>query len=497
MVPSLLDQVRGLLDDARAAVGDGDLRNMLDSARQRVDEPLRVAIAGKVKAGKSTLLNALVGEEVAPTDAGECTKIVTWYGNGHRYRVMIHPSEGDPADLTFSNQDGHLRIDLGEWQVEQASRLEVSWPTRKLERMTLIDTPGMASLSVDVSARTTKFLTPDDAPSAADAVIYLMRYVHETDLRFLEAFHDDEPVTRTPINGIAVLSRADEVGNCTEGSMDVAERVADRWRNDDRMRRMCQTVIPVAGLVAQAGTTLREHEFQLLRRLAGAPAEELSALLLSADRFARRASTVDVPPAQRQQLLSRMGLFGVRLGIGCLARGEVTSSPELAAAMVAASGLERLRAVLAGQFETRSQVLKCRTALAMLEQVLPRDGSDAARRLLSEVQRVTLGAHEVVEIGLLNRIRSGTVRLPALDAPEIERMLGGSGASMHERLGRPADASPAALADAAEELARKYRRLAAHPLTTREMVDVAGTVQRTCEGILGQLSESGGGEVIR
>ena len=38
-----------------------------------------VAIAGKVKAGKSTLLNALVGEEIAPTDAGECTRVVTWY----------------------------------------------------------------------------------------------------------------------------------------------------------------------------------------------------------------------------------------------------------------------------------------------------------------------------------------------------------------------------------------------------------------------------------
>jgi ATPase subunit of ABC transporter with duplicated ATPase domains len=48
----------------------------------RLDSPLRVTIAGKVKAGKSTLLNALVGEQVAPTDAAECTLVVTWYRDG-------------------------------------------------------------------------------------------------------------------------------------------------------------------------------------------------------------------------------------------------------------------------------------------------------------------------------------------------------------------------------------------------------------------------------
>ena len=65
------------------AAGAARLQAVLD----RLDEPLRVAIAGKVKAGKSTLLNALVGEELAPTDAGECTRIVTWYRDGITYRV--------------------------------------------------------------------------------------------------------------------------------------------------------------------------------------------------------------------------------------------------------------------------------------------------------------------------------------------------------------------------------------------------------------------------
>ena len=81
MVDVLNQRVRGLLDRA-ASHPDPTARDTIVAARERMDEPIRVAIAGKVKAGKSTLLNALVGEELAPTDAGECTRIVTWYRDG-------------------------------------------------------------------------------------------------------------------------------------------------------------------------------------------------------------------------------------------------------------------------------------------------------------------------------------------------------------------------------------------------------------------------------
>ena len=70
------------------------VRAAIVAARRRIDEPLRVAIAGKVKAGKSTLLNALVGEGLAPTDAGECTRIVTWYADGPTYSVTAHLTDG-------------------------------------------------------------------------------------------------------------------------------------------------------------------------------------------------------------------------------------------------------------------------------------------------------------------------------------------------------------------------------------------------------------------
>src|SRR2546422_847347 len=91
---TLVQRVAALLVSARGAVAGSPAEDDVLAIERRLHEPLRVAIAGKVKAGKSTLLNALIGEQLAPTDAGECTRVITWYQDGPTYRVTVEPHDG-------------------------------------------------------------------------------------------------------------------------------------------------------------------------------------------------------------------------------------------------------------------------------------------------------------------------------------------------------------------------------------------------------------------
>ena len=488
--PTLLDEVRGLLTKASEVFRDTPHGPTIVAERARLDEPLRVAVAGKVKAGKSTLLNALVGEELAPTDAGECTKIVTWYRDGITYRVMLHPIEGEPRQVPFSRDAGAIDVDLQGTPVESVERLEIEWPSSSLRSMTLIDTPGIASLSTDVSARAQAFLAPgEDHPTPADAVLYLMRHLHSTDIGFLEAFHDQEVAQATPVNAIAVLSRADEVGVGRLDSMASASRIATRYKHDPKVRRLCQTVVPVAGLLAQSGSTLREAEYKALHMIGTAPADEAERLFLSADRFVQAPTQISLTSMEREHLLDRFGLFGVRLAAALIRQGAVTTSSQLANELVLRSGLVELKQVLLSQFASRRDVLKSRSALLALDVIVRDSKVPGADQLASELERVTAGAHEFAEVRLLNALRAGAVKgVKASETEEMERLLGAEGSTPATRLGLDAGSTPGDIRTALQNAIGRWQRRAENPLSSRELSDASRVLIRTCEGMLVDLA---------
>jgi hypothetical protein len=483
----LLDQVRTLLASALDASSGSPAREPIQNLAQRLDEPLRVAIAGKVKAGKSTLLNALVGQELAPTDAGECTKIVTWYRDGATYRATIYPKDGEPRQVPFSQDGGAIEVDLQGRSAEELERLVIDWPSASLRAMSVIDTPGIASISTDVSARAHAFLVEQEQPTASDAVLYLMRHLHSTDVSFLEAFHDREAAHPTPINTIAVLSRADEVGVGKLDAMATAERIAARYRHHPKVRRLCQTVVPVAGLIAQAGATLREEEYRALASIANASETDVTALLLSVDRFLAGVAGIAVATTERENLMRRLGMFGIRYSVAMIRKKTVTNAKQLAADLFNVSGLPALRETLSSQFAARRDALKARAALLGLEAILRHGVVPASDRLMAEVERVQGGAHEFTELRLLNLLRSDTLGLREEEIEEAERLLGAAGTDPAARLGLAAETSPDQMLPELQAVMGRWQFRAENPLSSREAAAAARVLVRTCEGLFAEL----------
>ena len=473
----------------RVEAEEPSLGGEVRAVRERLEGPLRVAIAGRVKAGKSTLLNALVGERLAPTDAGECTRIVSMYRKGASYQVAAELLDGGQQPLGFRRTEGALAIELGSLSERDVRLIDVRWPSSALDQVTLIDTPGLASLNDENSRRTREFLDADPtgergrgAGSDADAVIYLMRHVHSADVAFLDAFMDRGVAAASPVNAVAVLSRADEIGAGRLDAMDSAARIAARYQNDPQVRGLCATVVPLAGLLAETGLTLREDEVAALRALAATEPAVLERMLLSTEEFfqtSASALTVEL----RRGLLDRLGMYGVRLCMAEIAAGATTAA-QLGPKLVERSGLGDLRRLIGEHFLPRARVLQARTAVQSLRALaasLKATDPVAADKMDREVEQLEAGAVEFGRLRGAHLLTSGAVTFNGADRRDLERLL--LSASPATALGLSSTAPPEDVRQAALEAIARWRNRAGDPFAEPAAIEVCETAARTCESI--------------
>lgn len=491
-----------LLEIAEEAFPDDEAHAILLEARVRLDEPLRVAIAGMVKAGKSTLLNALIGDAIAPSDAGESTRVVTWYRYGRTPTVHVHPREGRPIERPVRRVAGRLADDLAGLDPADVERVEVAWPLASLREMTLIDTPGIASLTTATAEGAARESATSHASSEADAIVYLLRHLHEADLRFLEALADAGAGAAggaSVVNAVAVLARADEVGSGRIDAMLSAHEIAARYRRDGALRSRAVDIVPMAGLLAVGARSLRQWEFDALLELSRLERDEREGLLMSVDRFTSINATVVTTPRHRAELLERFGVFGIRCATALLRGGAIASSSELAGVLRVQSGLDELLGAISTFFTSRADELKARAvarAVGNLARRRTESGSGGtspealqkAEGVAALLERMAVNDHDATERGLLASLRTSGIGLEAGAERQAARILGASGNGVRERLDLPADASDRDAAARARELASEWRARASDPRFTRAAAIPCEAIARSAEGQLAHVA---------
>ncbi|MCM0677382.1 dynamin family protein [Micromonospora phytophila] len=451
----------------------------------RLEQPLRIAVAGPWRSGKSTVLNAMMGEEVAPVGGADGDGVFTWYEDGTQPRATAYSVSHPPQELAMAKSATGMRVDLVGWRAGELRDIVVRWPTRALRQVTLIDTPAITEAGQH--GRTSVM---DRVLRDADAVLYLTRDGRGTDLRALESSRESAVGQAAPVNVIMVLSRVDETGGGRIDALLTARQLARRQHRDPRVNALCVNLVACSGQIGLAGRVLSESDFAALAQLARVPRPELEPHLLSADRFVRGELPVRLDAEVRAALLDRLGLFGVRLAT-TLVRTGCDSRTKLSAELIRRSGLTELRESVNRFFVDRRDTLKSRSALAAVETLLRTEPGPGTGELFGTVEQILAGAHEFQELRLLGALRGPGLGFDTELTTQARRLIGGDGMDLATRLGVEHDATVQQLWEAASEAQWRWRDRAEDPLLRLAQRRAAQVVVRSCEGMLAELVEGG------
>lgn len=427
-------RVAALCDEVGPRVGPAAATQVL-GVRRRLDEPLRVAIAGRLKAGKSTLVNALIGRRVAPTEVGECTRLVTQFRYGTADRVDVVRRDGSRVSLPL-DESGMIPQRLGVPRADIAF-VDVTLTSDHLRDLTVVDTPGLSSTNTSVSDQARRFLfteapLDDDidadsvgAVSGAEAIIYVFtQSVRDDDLQALEAFRSvSARLASNPINSLGLFNKVDKLVAGTADPWPVAGPLAaDQTKV---LRRVVSDVVPVVGLLAETTEAgrLTAADCEALRALAQLPQAERLVLLASVDLFTSRECVV--AREQRERLLRLLDLYGIGFAIAQLAARPQLPTGDLVRMLFQASGFPRLRQTLNQVFRWRTDAIKAGWGLSSLEKLASHTERPYDRELLRDAIERVLQQPEYHRLRLLEvaqQVSTGAVELPEQMEQELTRL---------------------------------------------------------------------------
>ncbi len=225
-----------------------DLIQMIMTSKEKIaDKTFRILIMGQFSSGKSSMINAFLGEPILPTKVMPATALITEIKYAQDKRVVVYPVPGkweggdEPFDVPIDRIRDYCLIDhkqgaanYKEGNVIESPfrKMEVYWPLEMLkDGVEVVDSPGLN----DPNSHDT--ITLEYLPSA-DAIIYCLNGV--------------QPYTKLDVDTIAdinlrgyntpifVVTRFDNIKDESPSAADVEEAIDTINRNLKKSTRLMQ-----------------------------------------------------------------------------------------------------------------------------------------------------------------------------------------------------------------------------------------------------------------
>ena len=361
----------------------------INSLKLTVHHPCVLAVGGRVKAGKSTFINTLLGEELAMVGETETTATI----NRFVYGTPINPAK--PIKVVYKNGTEEfvpksfmdsLQGHDGSTANKRKSILyfEHTIPNPILKDIILVDTPGTDAVVSDHQDAAEKafFGSEDDKllrkehdkqtkelVAKADAVIYLVGAVaNSSNQQFLENFKQACDGS-SALNAIGVISRIDEEEQLLLNSAEQATYVANS------LREQVSNVMPVSACLYTALKNYSDQFSSWKKWLSTIPEEVFDRYLIGSkggwsgryDSALKKKYPNLVSADMRQQMQGDIPWSTFR---AIIKRLYYTSSEQTIAELYKLANFDEVKRTLQEQFFARSKAIRCTVILNKLNKLL-------------------------------------------------------------------------------------------------------------------------------
>lgn len=359
----------------------------IEAMLERVDQPCELAVVGRVKAGKSSFLNALLGEELAMVGETEMTATINFFKYGspkdeeHPVRVVWEDGSEEWQTRAFLDSlQGNTKEVL-----EKASKidhLEYFVKNPILNNVTLVDTPGTGSIVDEHEDRTNDYLHSGkkqlrkkhneqsvNLKNRADAVIVITERVPTNETSTLVS---NLSMDTSAFNALGVMTKIDSEFNVT---LDDWNRRSTQYA--EMLRNQLNTVIPISASIYKTVKKLEPtgRLLEIKASLMNIPADEFEEVCSSKDNFLGNATDLNdyfksygLSYEKRCQLVKGIDIWMTFYTIA----KALHSMPyeEAVEHLINYSGMERMKEVIEHQFLNRSRIIRCAKIVKDIHSIL-------------------------------------------------------------------------------------------------------------------------------
>lgn len=180
-------------------------------------KPLMVTIMGEFKTGKSTFINAILGEEILKSDITPATAVVTLISYGEEKKVVAHFKNGKLKeyslkkfkDITAEGNDRKKKLR------NSIKYVELLLPKKILKSITIVDTPGL-NVDNQLHIQATKTFMNE-----SDIVFWVFAYGKVASRTEITAIKE----LSKRLKPIAIINRIDEIDEEEESIDEIIEEL--------------------------------------------------------------------------------------------------------------------------------------------------------------------------------------------------------------------------------------------------------------------------------